>query len=148
MKHAILTFVLTAAACADSLPTSARTVDRILPLAKGAAFDRKHPPKIEGREIVCDNGESTKLRSGWTWPVKLAQTNALPFSVPFSTVFFWKPTISVMGPSAVPMMIPMSALFSSVTVIFPSASALMPLISWSLQGLSRIRRVFTAVSLL
>ena len=77
----LVAVLLSAAACAGSLPVAARTVDRTLPLAEGGAFDRKHPPKVEGREIVCDNGESTDLRNGWTWPVKLAQTNALPFSV-------------------------------------------------------------------
>ena len=40
-----------------------------------------------------------------------------------------KLTISVMGPSAVPIIIPISPLLSSVTVIFASESALMPLMS-------------------
>ena len=55
--------------------------------------------------------------------------NALPFAVPPSTTAFWKPTISVIGPSDVPTTMPMSFSLLSSMVILPSASALMPLIS-------------------
>jgi len=73
--------LLAVVACVSTAAAAPRIVDRTLPFAEGGAFNRAHPPKDDGREIVCDNGDDKRVLNGWSWSVKLAQKTALPFSV-------------------------------------------------------------------